>query len=134
MYVILGNDYVITGNLSRIIVFMTFFQFLMMATQGITIVLEKQQYALISGIVQIIGYVAGLSIGKYVFSSLYIAVALMTVVFCAIQIIYFSKLFKIAGVSVTLYLKHVFSTLGLIIVITAVIRITLMALNIVPNL
>ena len=38
----LGNDYVITGNLSRIIVFMTFFQFLMMATQGITIVLEKQ--------------------------------------------------------------------------------------------
>ena len=53
----LGNDYVITGNLSRIIVFMTFFQFLMMATQGITIVLEKQQYALISGIVQIIGYV-----------------------------------------------------------------------------
>lgn len=130
----LGNDYVITGNLSRIIVFMTFFQFLMMATQGITIVLEKQQYALISGIVQIIGYVAGLSIGKYVFSSLYIAVALMTVVFCAIQIIYFSKLFKIAGVSVTLYLKHVFSTLGLIIVITAVIRITLIALNIVPNL
>ena len=130
----LGNDYVITGNLSRIIVFMTFFQFLMMATQGITIVLEKQQYALISGIVQIIGYVAGLSIGKYVFSSLYIAVALMTVVFCLIQIIYFSKLFKIAGVSVTLYLKHVFSTLGLIIVITAVIRITLIALNIVPNL
>lgn len=130
----LGNDYVITGNLSRIIVFMTFFQFLMMATQGITIVLEKQHYALISGIVQIIGYVAGLSIGKYVFSSLYIAVALMTVVFCVIQIIYFSKLFKIAGVSVTLYLKHVFSTLGLIIVITAVIRITLMALNIVPNL
>ena len=130
----LGNDYVITGNLSRIIVFMTFFQFLMMATQGITIVLEKQHYALISGIVQIIGYVAGLSIGKYVFSSLYIAVALMTVVFCVIQIIYFSKLFKIAGVSVTLYLKHVFSTLGLIIVITAVIRITLIALNIVPNL
>lgn len=130
----LGNDYVITGNLSRIIVFMTFFQFLMMATQGITIVLEKQQYALISGIVQIIGYVAGLSIGKYVFSSLYIAVTLMTVVFCVIQIIYFSKLFKIAGVSVALYLKHVFSTLGLIIVITAVIRITLIALNIVPNL
>lgn len=130
----LGNEYVITGNLSRIIVFMTFFQFLMMATQGITIVLEKQHYALISGIVQIIGYVAGLSIGKYVFSSLYIAVALMTVVFCVIQIIYFSKLFKIAGVSVTLYLKHVFSTLGLIIVITAVIRITLIALNIVPNL
>ena len=130
----LGNDYVITGNLSRIIVFMTFFQFLMMATQGITIVLEKQQYALISGIVQIIGYMVGLSIGKYVFSSLYIAVALMTVVFCVIQIIYFSKLFKIAGVSVTLYLKHVFSTLGLIIVITAVIRITLIALNIVPNL
>lgn len=130
----LGNDYVITGNLSRIIVFMTFFQFLMMATQGITIVLEKQQYALISGIVQIIGYVVGLSIGKYVFSSLYIAVALMTVVFCVIQIIYFSKLFKIAGVSVALYLKHMFSTLGLIIVITAVIRITLIALNIVPNL
>lgn len=130
----LGNDYVITGNLSRIIVFMTFFQFLMMATQGITIVLEKQQYALISGIVQIIGYVVGLSIGKYVFSSLYIAIALMTVVFCVIQIIYFSKLFKIAGVSVALYLKHVLSTLGLIIVITAVIRITLIALNIVPNL
>lgn len=130
----LGNDYVITGNLSRIIVFMTFFQFLMMATQGITIVLEKQQYALISGIVQIIGYVVGLTIGRYVFSSLYIAVALMTVVFCVIQIIYFSKLFKIAGVSVALYLKHVFSTLGLIIVITAVIRITLIALNIVPNL
>lgn len=130
----LGNDYVITGNLSRIIVFMTYFQFLMMATQGITIVLEKQQYALISGIVQIIGYVVGLSIGKYVFSSLYIAVALMTVVFCVIQIIYFSKLLKIAGVSVALYLKHVFSTLGLIIVITAVIRITLIALNIVPNL
>lgn len=130
----LGNDYVITGNLSRIIVFMTFFQFLMMATQGITIVLEKQQYALISGIVQIIGYVVGLLIGKYVFSSLYIAVALMTVVFCVIQIIYFSKLFKIAGVSVALYLKHVFSTLGLIIAITAIIRITLIALNIVPNL
>lgn len=130
----LGQDYIISGNFVRIIVFMTYFQFLMTATQGITIVLNKQYYALISGLVQIVGYLIGLAVGKYLFSSVYIALALMTIVFCVIQIIYFSALFKVCGIRVKRYVQSVMGALAVIVIATVIIRIVLYRFGIVPNL
>lgn len=130
----LGKDYIVSGNFVRIIVFMTYFQFLMTATQGITIVLNKQYYALVSGFVQIVGYLVGLAIGKYLFSSVYVALSLMTVVFCVIQIIYFSALFRVCDIKVKTYVQSVLGTLVIIVAITGLFRIILYRLGIVLNL
>ena len=128
----LGADYSVAGNLIRIISLMTFFTFLMIATQGIAIVIHKQKYMLISAVVQIIGYVAGLSIGKYVFDNIYIACFLMVLTFCIAQIVYFCAIFKVTGISPWRYLKGVLLSLGVMALGTAVIRILLLLIFNVP--
>ena len=126
-----GSDYYIAGNIIRIVSFMTFFTFLMLATQGITIVLHKQQYSLYSAVIQIIGYYVGLSVGKYIFNSIYIACIFMTIIYCVVQIVYFCYLFKAAKVKPIRYIKEIGINLALIMGAVFVIRIILVSLNIV---
>ncbi len=121
-----GADYYIAGNIIRIVSFMTFFTFLMLATQGITIVLHKQQYALYSAFVQIVGYFGALSLGKYVFNSVYFACAFMTIVFCLVQVVYFCFIFKSASVNPIRYIKELILNLAVIIGSVVVIRIILL--------
>ena len=128
----LGADYSVAGNLIRIISLMTFFTFLMIATQGIAIVIHKQKYMLISAVAQIIGYVAGLSIGKYVFDNIYIACLFMVLTFCIAQIVYFCAVFKVTGINPWRYLKGVLLSLGVMALGTAVIRILLLLIFNVP--
>lgn len=47
-----GREYAVSGIIVRIIVFRAFFTFVSSATQGMDIVLKKQQYAMFAGIVQ----------------------------------------------------------------------------------
>lgn len=130
----LGNDYVISGNLVRIIVFMTFFQFLMQSTQGLTIVLQKQQYAMISAIAQIGGYAVAFTIGKFIFNDYYVACALMTILFVVIQIVYFRKLLNAADVTSKQFYLPLVGTIGTIFLITAVIRVIANCLGIVRGI
>ena len=63
-----------------------------------------------------------------------IALALMTIVFCVIQIIYFSALFKVCGIRVKRYVQSVMGALAVIVIATVIIRIVLYRFGIVPNL
>lgn len=128
----LGADYSVAGNLIRIISLMTFFTFLMIATQGIAIVIHKQKYMLISAIAQILGYIVGLSVGRYIFDNIYIACLFMTLTFCIAQIIYFCAVFKATGISMWRYLKGVFISIGVLALGTAVIRILLLLIFNIP--
>lgn len=120
---VFGADYIVAGNITRIVAFNSFFVFLMMSTQGITVVLHKQKYTVISAVVQIIGYFIGLSIGKYVFGSVYVGCLLMTIIFSIAQVTYFSALFKASGVSPKRYIKDVLLSIGIIFAGAAVVRI-----------
>lgn len=128
-----GADYNVAGNLIRIVSFMTFFTFLMMATQGITIVLHKQQYALYSAAIQIIGYYIGLSLGKYIFNSVYFSCTLMSIIFCVVQVVYFCALFNVAGVKPIRYIKELIFNLAVIISSVTIIRGILLLTGIVSG-
>lgn len=120
---VFGSDYIVAGNITRIVAFNSFFIFLMMSTQGITIVLHKQKYAIVSTVIQMVGYLVGLSIGKYIFDSVYIGCLIMSIVFCIAQIVYFSVLFKVSGVKPKYYLRDVALSVGVIFVGAVIARV-----------
>lgn len=127
-----GSGYVVTGNMLRIFTLMTFFTFLMQATQGVSIVIHKQKYNMILAIAQVLGYVIGLLIGKYCFNSIYVACMFMTLIFSLAQVIYFSAIFKVTDVGVSRYLRNVGASVGILLVAVAIIRIILLLLFSVP--
>lgn len=104
---VFGADYIIAGNIARIVAFNSFFTFLLISTQGIAIVLHKQKYNLVSALFQILGYIVGLGIGHYVFNNVYIGCLLMTLTFCLAQIIYFVMIFKSIDIKPKKYLRGV---------------------------
>ncbi|OPZ91730.1 MAG: colanic acid exporter [Firmicutes bacterium ADurb.Bin419] len=132
--VFLGSDFIVAGNITRIVSYNSFFIFLMMSTQGLAIVLHKQKYALISAVIQLIGYAVGLAIGKFCFDSIYIGCFIMTFIFCIVQIVYFSKLFKVINISVHRYLKSVVVSLIVIFAGSVAIRILSNLLGIVHGI
>ncbi|ODM24845.1 hypothetical protein A7W90_00700 [Clostridium sp. Bc-iso-3] len=121
--IFLGPDFIIAGNITRIVAFNSFFIFLMMSTQGLAIVLHKQKYSLVSGVIQLIGYAFGLAVGKFYFDNIYIGCIIMTFFFCVVQIVYFSKLFEIINISLYRYIKSLSVSLVIIFVCSAIIRI-----------
>ena len=130
--IIFGSDYIVTGNMIRIISLMTFFTFLMQATQGISIVIHKQKYSLFLAIAQVFGYIIGLSIGKYCFDNVYVACMFMTLIFCLAQVVYFSAIFKATEVGVSRYLRNVGASVGILLVAVAIIRLIVLLLFSLP--
>lgn len=128
--IFLGKNYEIAGQIFRIVVLQNFFIFLMMASQGVTITLQKQKYAMISCIAQSIGYTIGLVSGAYIFNSIYIGLVLMSGAYISIQIIYFCKLFQVMNISILRYLKSVGLSILLIFSCTGMIRVLLLLLGI----
>ena len=129
-----GEGYYVAGNIIRIVSFMTYFTFLMLATQGITIVIRKQKYSLYSAIVQVVGYFVALSLGKYIFNSIYFACAFMTFAFCLVQILYFYFIFRSCKINPFVYVKELVFNLVILISSVAVIRFVLFMLGIVTNI
>lgn len=105
--ILFGQEYQMAGTMLQIVSFQNFFTFLMMASQGITIVLDKQNYAMISCIAQSLGFVIGLSAGAYIFQNVFVGLILMSVLFIVVQIIYFCSLFKVMKISWQKYLMHI---------------------------
>ncbi|MFV0363052.1 MAG: oligosaccharide flippase family protein [Suipraeoptans sp.] len=120
--IIFGSEYIVTGNIVRIIAFNCFFNFLSTSTQGISIVLRKQKYLIVSATFQIIGYLVGLSLGSYIFNSVYIGCFITSVIYCIAQMVYFSAIFHSVDIAVSKYIKGVASSTGIILVSAAVIR------------
>lgn len=111
-----GHEYEMAGTMLQIVSFQNFFTFLMMSSQGITITLDKQKYAMMSCIAQSIGFIIGLCIGKYIFNDIYVGLLIMSVIFVVIQIIYFCALFKVMKISYKKYIYKVIASLTIIIV------------------
>lgn len=132
--IFLGQEFIVAGNIARIVAFNSFFTFLMMSTQGIVVILHKQKYSLISAIVQILGYIVGLSIGKYYFNSIYVGCFIMTVIFAIAQVCYFSALFKVVNISVIRYLKSVIFSSACILAGAITIRLACIVVGIVQTI
>ncbi len=124
-----GEEFKVAGDICRIVAFNTFFMFLMMSTQGITIVIKKQRYGLVSAIFQTMGYIGGLLIGKFVFDSIYVGCLIMSIVFCIAQVVYFSAIFKAVDISPVRYLKNVATNIAIICIGAIIIRLLLLVCN-----
>lgn len=129
--IVLGDSYAPAGIICQIVCFNSFFIFLMQSTQGIAVVTRKQKYALISSLIQSVGYLVGFSVGKYVFNSIYVGCAIMSMIFCLAQIIYFSAIYKVVGVKPIRYVKSTVGTVIAIVFGAAVIRLILILIGIV---
>jgi len=95
---------------------------LMYTLQGLHITLEKQNYAIISCVFQIIGYILGSLIGKYAFNSINCGLVLMTIFFIIITIVFFGALFKVMKVSVRKYLLNILISTSIIIILSFLVR------------
>ena len=116
-----GREYVEAGTFLRIVVFQTFFMFVITCTQGLEIVLRKQKYSLISTVVQSIFIVISIYVGKLA-DNVCISIILMVCVYCVIQVVYYTKLFDVINKSMKPYIKKMVGCLVSIALIAIVVR------------
>ncbi|WP_459908741.1 oligosaccharide flippase family protein [Desulfotomaculum defluvii] len=120
--IFLGDEWEIAGNFIQILTLQYFFMFLTYSVQGLPVVLEKQNYAMISVILQIFAYTIGALIGKYIFQDVYSALIIMSLFFIVLNIGYYCSFFKVMKVPVKKYLINVAVSLGLIFFISVCVR------------
>ena len=120
--VFLGSEWIIAGDFVRILALQYYFVFLMSTVQGLSITLDKQNYAMVSSLSQALGYILGALIGRYVFQSVYIALLLMSLFFIAIQLVYFCSLFKVMNVSIRKYITNVLISIFTIVTFSYAVR------------
>ncbi|WP_042221723.1 oligosaccharide flippase family protein [Oceanobacillus manasiensis] len=116
----LGEEWVVAGHFVMILAFQYFFMFLQSSVQGLAITIEKQKYAMIANLLQVIGIIVSLIVGKYLFDSIYLALILMVILFTIIHISYFCVLFKVMKVNRLSYVIKVVIN-SLIIILTSFI-------------
>jgi len=131
---IFGEDFLVAGNIFRIMTFYGLFLFLSMSVNGIAIVIDKQKFLMISGILQVMGISIGMLVGVKVFESIYISILLFALTFIIIQIVYFCFIFKVTNISIKRYLNPLFMELTLIIAIVGIVRGLLLLLGIVETI
>lgn len=129
-----GSDYIIGANILRIMTFYGFFLFLSMSVDGIAIVIDRQKYLLVSGLIQLIGIASGIWVGARIFQSIYISVLLFSLTFCIIQIVYFCFIFKTTKINIFRYLKPLFLEIIFIFLAFIVIRVLLLLSGIVETI
>lgn len=129
--IFLGYNWIIAGDLLRILAFQNFFLFLMFTVQGLSIILDKQNYAMVSCLFQSIGVIIGLGVGRYLFNNIYIGIILMTLSFIIINIIYFCAMFKAMNISIKKYLLNITFYTILMLGISLVLRFGLYKIGIV---
>ena len=117
-----GKEYEMAGMMLQIVSFQNFFTFLMMSSQGITVTLNKQKYAMISCIVQSFGYIIGLGAGAYIFHNVFIGLILMSILYVLVQVVYFCSLFCVMKISWKKYLGHVIISVLIILVGAFIVR------------
>lgn len=128
--IVFGIDYKIAGTILRIVTIQNFFYFLMNASQGLSMTLKKQKYAMVSGIMQSICYILSMGVGYYVFGDYYVGIAMMSISFVIIQIVYFCCMFQVMEIDFRRYLKSVSKSLLIIGVCTLIIRVILLLLKV----
>lgn len=113
--IFLGEEWVIAGKFLRILALQYFFIFIMNTVQGLSITLDKQEYAILSLTAQMIAIVFSMSIGLLVFNDIYISLIIMSSLIILINIIYYCALYKVMKISRWEFLKNVTITVLLMI-------------------
>jgi O-antigen/teichoic acid export membrane protein len=131
---IFGEDFFVAGNIFRIMTFYGLFLFLSMSVNGIAIVIDKQKFLMISGILQVMGISIGMLVGAKVFESIYISILLFALTFIIIQIVYFCFIFKVTNISIKRYLNPLFMEFTLIITTVGIVRGLLLLLGVVETI
>ena len=129
-----GQDYAVAGNIMRIVAFNSFFLFISTATNGLAVVIDKQKFILWCALIQMFGYLGGISYGYYAFNNIYVSCLAMTVTFVVAQIIYFSAMFKYTDVDWKKYLFGVIRSIIFILAISEGIRLILLKIGVVSTL
>lgn len=117
-----GMEYSVGGIICRIIVYRSLFNFISSATQGLDIVLDKQQYVLYTCLLQTIFAVGSVFIGYYIFNSIYIVSILLVITFIIVQIWYFCVMYSVMRLKISDYLRNVIGTLMIMIVGSWILR------------
>lgn len=117
-----GSEYYIGGIICRIMVIRSVFNFISTSTQGIDIVLDKQQYVLYTCLLQTVFSGITILVGYYAFDNIYVAVLLMVFSFAAIQVGYFVQLYKVMQLNVQKYIRNIVFLLIAVLGSSAVIR------------
>ncbi len=126
----LGSDYLVSGNMLRILVVNCFFMFLGNACQGLPVVLHKQKYTMYSSIMQMFANSAALVIGSFLGNNIYIGLILMAAFYMLIMLVYFSAMLKVAEADWKQYVCNTLKTLGIVFVGALVIRLLLMFIGV----
>ena len=112
----LGKEWSVAGDFLKILTLQYFFMFITQSVQGLPAILEKQNYAMLSGVLQIIGYIFGAIIGRYIFNDIYIGLVSMSILFIIINIVYYCFLFYVMNVPIKKYLINITVSLSIIII------------------
>ena len=97
-----GREYAVSGIIVRIIVFRAFFTFVSSATQGMDIVLKKQQYAMFAGIVQTLAIALAVLLSYYFSNDIIVCSIMITIAFICVQITYFCMSYYLKNITLSL--------------------------------
>jgi O-antigen/teichoic acid export membrane protein len=117
-----GTQYYIGGVISRIVVFQAFFMLIFLSIKGLSVVLNKQQYLLISCVIQTVLTIVSILIGYYVFNNIYISVVLYTFTFIIVQAAYLGALYKAMGCGRAQLLKPLLLCLLIVLLLGFLLR------------
>jgi len=129
--IFLGKEWAIAGDFVRILALQYFFTFIMTSVKGLSITLDKQNYAMMSITAQLVICAVSMVIGKFVFDNIIIALLLMSSLNIIINIIYFCTLFKVMEIPWKKYVKNVALNVALILGLSSIFRISFNALGLI---
>lgn len=129
--IFLGKEWAIAGDFVRILALQYFFTFIMTSVKGLSITLDKQNYAMMSITAQLVICAVSMVIGKFVFDNIIIALLLMSGLNIIINIIYFCTLFKVMEIPWKKYVKNVALNVALILGLSSIFRISFNALGLI---
>jgi len=131
---ILGPGWQMAGDIIRIVSLYAFFWFLTLSMEGLTITLNKQHYAMTSALAQMVTITTSMTVGAYVFGSVYVSMFLHTVTFTAVNIVYFVMLFRAMQAPWKKYLRNVLLCIFFVLGGYLILRFGLLALGLVSSL
>lgn len=117
-----GTEYAIGGVICRIIVYRSLFNFVSTATQGLDIVLDKQQYVLYTCFAQTVFAVLSVLCGYYLFDNIYATTVLLVISFIAIQIGYFYFMYKYMALNAVRYVRNAILMILAMLILSMVLR------------
>ena len=132
--IFLGKEWYTAGQMLRIVSFMGLFEFISLSTQGICIVISKQNYTVAYSVCQIItGLLSYLAIGM-MFHNVLLSLMAYTISVVIIQVVYFCFIYRAVELSVIKYLKNVVLDISFIILGTVILRFIAMQFSIVSSI